>query len=55
MLDPVIEMMVPCLQVNEEDIAGKTREEAVLLLLSLHEQVTILVQYCRAGMLLLFV
>ena len=28
---------------------GKTREDAVLLLLSLHEQVNILVQYFRDG------
>ena len=32
-------------QVNESSLEGKTREEAVLLLLALQEQVNILVQY----------
>ena len=36
-------------QVNDVDMRGKTREDAVLLLLSLHEQVNILVQYFRDG------
>ena len=34
---------------NDVDMRGKTREDAVLLLLSLHEQVNILVQYFRDG------
>ena len=37
-------------QVNDVDLRKKTREEAVLLLLSLREQVTLLVQYRRDGM-----
>ena len=36
-------------QVNDVDMRGKTREDAVLLLLSLHEQVNILVQFLREG------
>jgi hypothetical protein len=33
--------------VNDVDLRRKTREEAVLLLLSLREQVSLLVQYRR--------
>ncbi len=38
-----------CRQVNETDLRGKTREEAVLLLLSLQERVDMLVQYRPHG------
>lgn len=38
------------IQVNQTDMRGKTREDAVLMLLSLQEHVDLLVQYRPHGM-----
>ena len=38
-----------CHQVNNVSMQGKTREEAVLIMLGLHEQVNMMVQYRPEG------
>jgi len=35
------------LQVNDMDMTGITREEAVLFLLSLQDRIELIVQYCK--------